>query len=130
MFIQHLSDDCRILLERALLGKEIACFGIDGFGQYGHSDQAQTYKVRTIAIDLIDDGDHDIPHALAWIFLDGYDSDQFGHIVTDQNFKFSVDNLLQSNQIRKDCWSWGPFHLQEKHAVLLKISVDKLLEWV
>lgn len=129
MFIQELSNDCRILLERALQGKEIACFGIDGFGQHGQSDQAKRYKVSFLLVDLVDDQDQDVPIGFASIFLEGYKSTTFGHISTDQNFKLSLNELLKQHEIRADCWSWAPVSLQGDDAVVLKIHADKLLEW-
>lgn len=129
MFIQELSNDCKILLDRALQGKEIACFGIDGFGEFGQSDRAKHYKVGFVLVELHDDQDHDIPKGFASVYLDGYKSTEFGHIVTDHNFKLSLNRLLQDHDIRTDCWEYGPAFLQGNDHVVLKIHVEKLLEW-
>lgn len=129
MFIQELSNDCKILLERALQDKEIACFGIDGFGQFGQSDQAKRYKVGFVLVELNDDSDDDIPKGFASLYLDGYTSAEFGHIVTDNNFKLSLNQLLRDHSIQADCWEYGPAFMQGADFVVLKIHVEKLLEW-
>lgn len=129
IFFTELSNDCCILLERALLGKSIACFGIDGFGRYGQSEQARLYSVNSIVVELQDDPDHDLPQGTAYIKLNSYNSSQFGHIITDQNFKLSVNALLKAQEIRPDCWDWETISRQEEDTVVLVIHVEKLLEW-
>lgn len=129
IFLTELSNDCTILLERALLGKSIACFGIDGFGKYGQSDQAKSYVVASVDVELQDDGDRDIPQGNVLITLQGYDATQFGHVCTDQNFKLSMNALLKEQEIRADCWDWETVSKQEQDTVNLVIHVEKLLEW-
>jgi hypothetical protein len=129
LFLKELQDDCEILLARALKGQTIACFGVDGFGQHGQSDSAQSYVVHDVAVMLAQNNDSDIPDGVAMIFLNGYDSAQFGHLATDQNFKISLNTLLKAHEIRPDCWDWVAVQHQLQHTVVLDIKVDKLLEW-
>jgi hypothetical protein len=129
LFISELQTDCEILLCRALKGKSIACFGVDGFGQHGQSDAAQAYVVHDIAVMMSQNNDSDIPDAVAIMFLNDYDSTRFGHLATDQNFLISVNTLLKEHDIRPDCWSFVAVEHQLQNSVVLDIRVDKLLEW-
>jgi hypothetical protein len=129
LFTLELQTDCEILLRRALKGKSIACFGVDGFGQHGQSDTAQAYVVHDIAVMMSQNNDNDIPDAVAIVFLNDYDSARFGHLATDQNFLISVNMLLKEHDIRPDCWSFADVGRQLQNSVILDIRVDRLLEW-
>ena len=80
--------DVRTLLERALLNKEVKCFGIDGFGLYGKSDIAQTYPISHITLGWLDLSNDKIGIS---VHLERYNSTRFGHIMTDKNFAFSFN---------------------------------------
>jgi hypothetical protein len=128
LFNKEIARDCKVLLDRALLGQEIACFGVDGFGKHGQTDQAQKYTVTKITIEVDMDVD-DNPIALCWIELDGYDASKFGDICTDLNFGISMNVLLKAHEIRADCWEWLEVDCQEETSVVLGLDVSKLLEW-
>ena len=129
-FLKELQDDCAILLNRALRGKTLACFGVDGGGKYGYSHNAQNYNVFDVLVELTDNEDDDVPFAVALLMLDEYDANQFGHLVTDQNLKFSLNRLLKEQEIQPACWDWADISLQTQHIVVLKLKVDKLIEWL
>jgi hypothetical protein len=128
-FLQEMQDDCQILLQRALKGKTLACFGIDGFGQYGQCDTAQHYQVHDVAVELYDVYDSDYPEAVALIILDGYDSQQFGDLSTDRNFQISLNALLREHSIDTGCWDWSDQSLAMQHSVVLTLDPRRLMQW-
>jgi hypothetical protein len=126
-FLNTIASDCAILLRRAFEGKDIVCFGIDGFGLHGTSDRAVTYPIAAVAIQLDVDNDLIFPSCKLRITLDNYDSTDHGHILTDMNFKHSLNTLLQAQDIDLSCWTWGTELEQEQDTVVLNLDVEKLL---
>lgn len=127
--INEIGNDCRTLLTRALEGKSIACFGVDGFGLFGQTDRAQRYEVSAFTVQLDMTSDNDFPEGRLILELEGYDANTFGHILTDQNFKISFNELLQAQDINTEMWSWDLVTPQPDNGVILEIDVVLLLEW-
>ena len=127
--LEAIQDDCQTLLTRALNGKTIACFGIDGCGQYGQCDTAQFYRVHDVAVEVYEVYDSDYPEAIALVMLDGYDSAQYGDVSTDQNFKISLNALLRAHDIDTQCWDWGDQSLAMQHSVVLQLDPRRLMQW-
>jgi hypothetical protein len=128
-FLKEMQDDCQILLQRALNGKTLACFGIDGFGQYGQCDTAQMYSVHDVAVELYEVYDTDYPEAIVIIMLNGYDAYQYGNLSTDRNFQISLNALLRAQEIDTQCWDWCDQSLQLEHSIVLKIDPKRLMQW-
>jgi hypothetical protein len=129
--IREIANDCAILLRRALWGKSIACFGIDGFGIFGRTDQAQIYPIAefSIRIDMDNDDDTDFPGTKLELELVGYDAAQYGHVLTDQNFMISLNALLKAEEIGSDIWTWGLAAEQPSNGIILNLDIQKLLQW-
>lgn len=126
MLNAELKKDCKILLERALLFKDLIAFGADGCGLHGTSYRPQTYQVMKIDVE-VDTNEDGGTIGMAWITLGGYNSDDNGHICTDLNFKFSVNLNLRQEFIDPACWEYCEVHFQEPKAVVLKLDVFKLI---
>lgn len=128
--IREIANDCAILLERSLVGKSVACFGIDGFGIFGQTSQAQTYTIVTfnIIIDMNRD-DVDFPSAKLELQLEGYDASTYGHVLTDQNFMISLNALLKAEEISHDIWTWGLAVEQPENGIILNLDIPALLQW-
>lgn len=125
--VAEITKDCQILLDRALLGRDIVCFGMDGNGQYGYTDTPQTYKVAIIETEI---ADLDSPIAACFVLhLENYSARKFGHIQTDENFKISLNKLFAAHSIATDSWGWADISVQEDTAVVLKLNVENLLDW-
>lgn len=129
LIIRELERDCNILLQRALKGKTIACFGVDGFGKYGQNDIARHYEIEEVIVDLMDNNDSDYPDGLAIIILRDYSALDDGYIDTDQNFKFSLNQLLQTAEIDPTCWTFAAHETQLECSVVLNLDVAKLVSW-
>ena len=128
LVLQNMTNDAEILLTRALKGKSVSCFGVDGLGQHGTSDVAQTYAISRFDVDLFDI-DAGFPGGLRTIYLDGYSASQFGHRSTDQNFKISLNKLLLDQHIDPECWDWAELVEQQEHAIVLELDFDKLIAY-
>lgn len=128
-FLHELQNDCVTLLERAILGKDIACFGIDGCGQYGQSDDVQIYEVSGIHIELFDNVDSILSEGIAVISMIGYDATEFGHVATDKNFLLSLNALLKEHEIPASSWEFADISQQRSDAVVLALDVNKLIQW-
>lgn len=129
--LEELRQDCRILLERALLGKTLFMFGEDGNGHHGKSEFPRYCKVTGIGVSMQaddDDNPSDI-HAVAQIRLDGYDAEIHGHATTDANLRISLNVLLQNDAVDPTCLDWADITLQDRHAVILTLDVSTLLDW-
>ena len=124
-----MQNDCTILLERALKGKTLACFGVDGNGLHGHSYASQHFKVHGVSMMLDSCNDSDYPSGVAIIHLADYDAAAFGHVLTDRNFELSFNALLKNHDISTSCWSWGELRAQLQHCVILNIDAEKLIQW-
>lgn len=126
--LQELTNDCDILLRRALLGKTLACFGADGDGDYGSSYYAKHYQVTDIEVVVHFDIDESA-HGKAHIYLDGYDSTVFGHVVTDNNLKISLNKLFAQEFIESSCWTWADISEQGDTYFTIQFDTNKLLGW-
>ena len=126
--IATIEDDCRILLERALLGKYICAFGEDGFGQYGRCDQAQWYKIKELILSVTpgNTGRHVFT---LYIMLDSYSSAEHGHIMTDRNFDIALATFLKAASIDPKALTWPlSLGLQGQDCVALDINLKLLLD--
>ena len=119
--------DSIVLLNRALQGKTIACFGADGNGQHGRRSHPKYFACDAVVAVLA-------PTAFAkccegfpcQVHLHSYDASSDGHILTDENFKISVNNLLQEHYIDVACWEYGPLAEQGTDYVSLRVFADRL----
>ena len=127
-----IAEDCKVLLDRALLGKDICAFGEDGFGQYGRNDRASWFKVNDIDVEITMD-DEDDPTEITGtvaLTLEGYDSDVHGYIMTDKNFEIRLRNLLQAAHIDPNCLTWQDnADDQGIWTVVMNLDVGLLMEW-
>lgn len=128
LVIQELTNDCEILLRRALLGKTLACFGADGDGEYGQSYYAKHYLVKGINVTILQDSDENT-WGLARITLDGYDSSVFGHVVTDNNLRISMNREFANEFIESSCWTWADITEQGEDFFTIQFETNKLLGW-
>lgn len=129
--LQLYTEDCTVLLERALLGKTIAVFGEDGNGLHGRSDTPKFFVVESLRVELQpDNSSPSMFRGEVQIYLSGYSSDECGHICTDKNFDISIGELLAAASIDKSIFSWSDLSLQGRKSVNLTIDVPKLLGWV
>lgn len=126
---RELERDCGILLKRALKGKTLACFGVDGFGKYGQNDIARHYEVEEVLVDLKENNDSDYPDGIAIVVLTGYCAADAGYIDTDLNFTISLNKLLQKAEIDTSCWSFAEHRTQLECSVVLDLDVAKLVSW-
>lgn len=127
--ITEIEKDCQILLERALKGKSVSCFGIDGFGKYGASDLAKTFLVSDVIVALYDTNDNDWPDGRVEICLEGYHSQDCGHIITDRNFDISVVMHLLDAGIDPSGVTNAAIEFQEDASVILNFDVRKMMSW-
>jgi hypothetical protein len=128
-FLLQIKRDCSILLERALLHKTVAAYGIDGNGQYGTNDRAHFFKVQGIQVDL--ESSSDVMNLLgtASILLENYKVKQHGHIFTDNNLRISLNVLLHKQGIDPRCWSWSDLKSQGDSFFTVELNVPKLMGW-
>jgi hypothetical protein len=129
--LEELRQDCRILLERAMLGKTIFMFGEDGNGKHGKSEFPRYCKITGVGVSMQaddDDSPSDI-HAVAQLRLEGYDSEIHGHAITDTNLRISLNMLMKDGAIDPACLDWADITLQDRHAIVLELDVGMLLDW-
>ena len=121
---QHYADDLRVLATRALVGKTVTAFGIDGNGQYGTSDTPQTYKIAFISSGLVSDKE-------GWICaaLERYSHRDFGHVATDANLRISLNQLFTDCDIDSTCWSWAGLDEQGDDYFVIRVDVRKMIDW-
>lgn len=128
LLLEQIRSDTIILLERALRFKTVHCFGIDGFGQYGTSDLARTFKISNI--DLLLFGEiYDWLDAYAYIKLEGYCHADNGLIMTDKNFSISLNEHFKAAGIDPKVWDWAPVSEQGSTTVAIKLDIKKLISW-
>ena len=128
--IQTFQEDASALLNRALLGKTMGYFGVDGNGKHGQDYFAHYSNVNDVTVfvkNYCDDASQ--IDAVAMIFLDGYSAKTCGHIVTDVNFRFCLNSLLEAQDIDPTCLDWASVDEQGEVCVVMKIDLAKLLEW-
>lgn len=124
--LQEFASDCQILLNRALLGKTVSCFGADGNGLYGTHHFAKHFDIANVRAQVHQDSDENLT-GVAMIILDGYDSQVDGHVATDVNLKISVNKLLAAEYIDTSCWSWADIAEQGDQFFTINFNVNKLL---
>ena len=127
-----IEEDCTVLLERALLGKDICAFGEDGQGLYGTSERAHWYTIKDVEVEVLVDDDDDPSEisATAAITLTGYDSDVTGHVMTDKNFEIRLRSLLQAATIDPACLTWQADDSDQGiWTVVMNLDVGLLLDW-
>ncbi len=128
-FLDQLSSDCTILLKRALLGKTMAVFGVDGFGLHGSSFRGKHFVVNDITVLVTAEDALGDPVGVALISLDGYNSADDGHLSTDQNLKISVNKCLQADHIDPKCWTYAALEFQGADFFVIDLDVPRLLDW-
>jgi len=124
--LQQFVEDSEILLKRALLGKTLACFGIDGHGLYGQSTLAKHFNVLDIEVKINHTADDDL-EGKAYIALLGYDAKDCGHAATDVNLKISVNEKFKVEYIDTTCWTWADLPEQGDCYFTINFDVEKLL---
>ena len=129
-------DDAMILLERALLGKQVYGFGEDGLGEHGRSYFAQTYEICALEVILPAVGDdddnvsYDVDEMWVELSLTDYDAELQGHLMTDRNFKLSIDKLLKAADIDTCALTWPKtLEGQERYTVRMKVNANALVCW-
>jgi hypothetical protein len=129
--LEELRQDCRILLERALLGKTLFMFGEDGNGKHGRAEFPRYCKVDNLYVSMTAD-DEDSPseiHALVHLDLDDYDVEIHGHAITDVNLRIALNMRLTDNAIDPAVLDWADITQQDRHAIALTVDVGLLLDW-
>lgn len=126
----YLKDECIVLLDRVLTGETLVFFGEDGNGKHGRSTFPVTARVRCFDFDLVAFSDDTAEiEAYVRIFLDGYNSDDTGHAITDQNLRINLDRLLDREHIERGALTWAPERYQGRDYITLTVDVQKLLAW-
>lgn len=128
--IQSVQSDAAALLNRALLGKTIGFFGMDGNGQHGRDYFAHYRKVNdvTVFVKTYSD-DMSEMDCVAMIFMDDYDAKAHGHALSDQNFRLSLNTLLKAQDIDVKSLDWASLEEQGDNCVVMAVNLEKLLEW-
>lgn len=129
--LDEITESCQELLNNALKGKTLGMFGEDGNGQHGRSSYATYAYVNRVTVFLEAD-DHEHPgdiHGIVEIDLSGYDSHVHGHAVTDQNLRFSLNDMLKKARIDPTCLDWGVLAMQGRRHITLSVDVVKLMNW-
>lgn len=129
--LDSIREDCEILLNRAFAGKQLYMFGEDGNGQYGKRDFALFCDVICISVSATaeeDDHPSDV-QGIVKIYLANYDASVHGHAITDQNLRFSLNELLSAQDIDPEALEWGDISIQENDGVTLSINVSLLMDW-
>jgi hypothetical protein len=119
-------EDCRSLLERALLEKTVCAFGEDGFGKYGSSAFGAWYTIIAIEVAIYLHSEM----GQVTFFLEGYDSRVTGHAMTDKNLEISLIQHLKAAGIDPDCFFWQHNTDQQGiDSVTMDLQLDLLLGW-
>lgn len=127
--LRTLSDDVNTLVTRALNGKYVAAFGIDGNGKYGTDDQGHRYQIQFTTVTINELSDSDKPEGFLLVLLSGYDAQRQGHVFTDENLRISLNALFTNEFIDPTCWAWGTQEEQGQDFFVLRLDVNKLLDW-
>lgn len=129
--LDAIAEDCKTLLERALLHKTLFMFGEDGNGQYGKAEFPVYSEVSEVFVSLKaddDDNPSDV-HGIVRLTLPDYDSTVHGHAITDQNLRISMNILLQAALIDPLALTWADITQQGLRSIAFSIDVEKLLDW-
>lgn len=123
-------EDCLVLLDRLFHGETLTFFGEDGGGKHGSAPFPVSAQVLAYTIEIVKySDDYSEIDALAYLRLDGYDAAVTGHAITDRNLRIALDQLLDREQIDRQALDWGPLDKQGKDVIVLKVNVDRLLDW-
>ena len=126
---KQIEADVSVLMYRSFFEKEIHVFGEDGFGKHGRNDRAKTFEVCDIKVDVnLDTGTGEV-EGMVYFILDGYDENDCGLIMTDQNAEISLRMLLKDEHIDPDCLTWADQSYQGKDYIVMQIDVPLLLNW-
>ena len=123
----EVEEDCKVLLERTLLGKFLCAFGEDGCGLYGRKDTPSFFRVDGLHIDI--SVENSLMVGKLSIQLNGYDENDVGHIQTDKNFDISLNELLKSEGISPEALCWASIEDQVHGCVTFDLNITKLLGW-
>lgn len=82
-FLEVLNDDVRILTSRALDGKWVTAFGIDGNGEFGTDYHGHRYIIEGSSAMVDEHSDVNKPEGYLMVSLAGYDAKRQGHVLTD-----------------------------------------------
>jgi hypothetical protein len=126
--LEDLTSDATILFTRALLNKEVSCFGEDGNGLHGTNDRAKFFTVDSLRVIINEDIDENLTGILQF-HLDGYHEAQCGAAVTDNNLRISLNKLFAAEIIDSKDWSWAPLKDQGDEFVAINFDVYKVLGW-
>ena len=126
---KQIEADVSVLMYRSFFEKEIHVFGEDGFGKYGRNDRAKTFKISDIKIDVSIDTNTSEVQGIVYLILDGYDENDCGLILSDQNAEISLRKLLKDEQIDPSCLTWADRSYQGKDYIVMFIDVPLLLDW-
>jgi hypothetical protein len=81
--VNDISNDCKILLERAFKNEIISAFGEDGHGLYGECTFAQYFKISDVEFH----SNETCSSGKVKLYLHGFDSINWGHVATDNNVR-------------------------------------------
>jgi alpha-N-acetylglucosamine transferase len=123
--LKDLCSDCTVILERALLGKKVTAFGVDGHGEHGRSTFFSEFTIAEVAV-LVTQGPTG-SQAVAMIVLDGFDSAKVGHVSTDKNLTISLNKLFVDGYIDTTCWEYSDIEYQGQDFVMLTIDPELLI---
>lgn len=124
-----LEADAKIILNRALLNKEVNAFGLDGSGKYGTSYTAKHFEISNVSAVIDIYSDINDPFVYVPLTLTGYNSNDNGHIVTDNNLKISLNRLFSEHSIDENCWDWADMNQQFSNGFTIRVNLASLLEW-
>jgi hypothetical protein len=125
-----IEQECTVMLDRLFHGETLTFFGEDGCGQHGRSDFPVHAKVLAYTVDIACfDDDMTLIEAYVRLRLDGYNADQTGHAITDQNLRIALNRLLDREVVDHDALTWGPLDMQGRDVIVLQADVSKLLSW-
>lgn len=126
------NEDVRILVERALLGKTVACFGEDGFGQHGRSDQPHHLTIEAIEVITTEKWPDAVTMTFTIEVFIAFPEDQYDGrklcVLTDRNFEISFGKLLDAECIDRSSLIPNPHDKQEllERGVLFQVDLNKI----
>lgn len=128
-FLDAIQGDCEILLRRALHGKTVNAFGVDGNGLWGSDYHAHQYRVNAINVLVDPSSSISDPRAVAYITLEGYDFKDHGFVATDNNLHISMNARLSEELIDTTCWTWASAEAQGADYFAINLDVNRLMNW-
>ena len=126
----YVKDECLVLLDRAFYGKSLTFFGEDGGGRYGRSEFPITAKIKCydLEFEAFSDDASEI-RAIFTLYLNGYNAEETGHAITDENLRININMLLTDQEIDADTLTWADLKHQGKDFISFNLDVQKLLAW-